>query len=135
MSADLISVDTSALCAVLFVEPDANLFSSVLARSAGVCVMSAPTLVEVEMVIDSRLGAQGTSLLASLIEEISLEIVPFDAELARIAGAGWRRFGRGRHEARLNLGDCFAYALSKKLAAPLLYKGDDFSRTDVASAL
>lgn len=87
------------------------------------------------MVIESRLGEPGTRLLASLIQSVAMEIVPFDAALARMAGAGWRRFGKGRHEASLNLGDCFSYALSKSLGAPLLYKGENFSRTDIASAL
>jgi len=97
--------------------------------------IAAPGLVEAYMVCEGRAGENGARQLDALLERLGPEIVPFTAELAGIAQEGWRRFGKGRHPASLNLGDCFAYALAKARNEPLLFKGDDFSRTDVKAAL
>ena len=82
-----------------------------------------------------RLGPEGHALLTELLEGLQATVVPFDEGLARLAHDGWLRFGRGRHPAGLNVGDCFAYALAKQCGEPLLFKGEDFARTDLAAAL
>jgi len=82
-----------------------------------------------------RLGPEGYALLTELLEGLQATVVPFDEGLARLAHDGWLRFGRGRHPPGLNLGDCFAYALAKQCGEPLLFKGEDFARTDLAAAL
>lgn len=97
--------------------------------------MSAASLVELYLVAGGR---GGDALLAdadTLVREFGIEVVPFTAEHAVIARDGWRRFGKGRHPAALNLGDCFSYALAKARGEALLFKGDDFSRTDVRAAI
>ncbi|MEZ3160186.1 type II toxin-antitoxin system VapC family toxin [Microbacterium sp. BWT-B31] len=130
-----IAVDTSALVAVLFAEPDAGVYADALARHAGDCSLSASTLVESRIVVESRLGPDGNHLLTVMLERLSMAIVPLDSELAERAAAAWRRFGKGRHPARLNMGDCFSYALAQHFDVPLLFKGDDFGQTDIASVL
>ena len=87
------------------------------------------------MVIEARLGAAGTVQLDSLLLRIGADVRPVDATTAAVALDAWRRYGRDRHPAHLNFGDCFAYALASELGAPLLFVGDDFSQTDVVSAL
>ena len=87
------------------------------------------------MVMELRLGDRGGREIDALVADIGIEIVAFDQAQARIAREAFRRFGKGRHRAGLNLGDCLAYALAKTLAAPLLFKGNDFSLTDVKPAL
>lgn len=126
----MIVVDTSAIVAVLFGEPG----SSDLERHllADRCVMSAATRVELGIVIEAKAGSAGTQLLEELLGRVKMEIAPVDGELAEEAILSWRRFGRGRHRAGLNLGDTFSYALSRRLGQPLLFVGDDFSHTDVA---
>ncbi|WP_347344296.1 type II toxin-antitoxin system VapC family toxin [Microbacterium sp.] len=128
-------VDTSALAAVVFGETDARAYASVLAAHAGDVSVSAATVVEARIVVRSRQGSEAARDLDVLLTRISAQIVAVDEEQADLAVAAWQRFGKGRHEAGLNFGDCFAYALSRHLGVPLLYKGDDFARTDVASAL
>jgi len=135
MTVPSLVVDTSALAAIVFGEPDAETYAGVLLRHAGSCALGGPTLVEAEIVVESRLGPSGSHLLAEILERTSATVMPFDAGLARGAIGAWRRFGKGRHPARLNLGDCFSYALSKHHNAPLLFKGHDFAQTDVLSAL
>lgn len=127
-------VDSSALIAILLNEADAPAFAAALRESSD-AIMAAPTLVETTIVAESRLRAGGAARLDELIAEAEIAIVPFTAEHARHAREGWRRFGKGRHPAALNLGDCFAYALAKARGEALLFKGDDFSRTDVLPAL
>lgn len=97
-------------------------------------VMSAATWVELGIVVEGRAGPEGTLLLAELMARANIEVVPDDRAIAEEAMVGWRRFGKGRHRARLNLGDTFAYALARHLAVPLLFVGDDFSHTDVLAA-
>ena len=86
------------------------------------------------MVIESYSGAQGSRDVDDFIEDVGIKVVPFDRDQAEVAREAFRRFGKGRHRARLNFGDCFVYALSKTLDAPILFKGNDFSLTDLKRA-
>lgn len=122
-------VDTSAVLAVLFDEPErAALEPRLMAEP---CVMSAATRVELGIVVEAKTGPGGTQLLEELLARIGLVVAAVDGPLAHEALVGWRRFGKGRHAAGLNFGDCFSYALSRTLAQPLLFVGDDFALTDV----
>ena len=125
-------VDTSAIVAVLFGEADADEVERKLL--AGPCVMSAATRVELGIVIEAKTGPAGTQLLEELLARIEVDIAPVDAEMTSEAIVCWRRFGRGRHRAALNLGDTFSYALARRLGQPLLFVGEDFTHTDVAAA-
>ena len=127
-------LDTSAVAAVVLGEP-AEAFLSVMASDAGELRMSAATRVKVGIVLEARQGPQAASDLQIVLDRLEVEVTPFDGDQALAALTGWRRFGKGRHPAGLNLGDCFAYALAKVNAAPLLFKGEDFRQTDVVSAL
>ena len=120
-------VDTSALIAVLRRESEADDFADSLLASSAVRV-SAGTLLETRLVAE-RNG--GTAELAELLELIGIDVVPVDARQVDLAFDGFRRFGKGRDPAGLNFGDLFAYALARALDAPLLFKGNDFPRTDV----
>ncbi len=97
--------------------------------------IAAPSLVEAALVCEGRAGDAGGQKLDALLDRLRPEIVPFTAEHAALAREGWRRYGKGRHPAGLNMGDCFAYALAKARHQPLLFKGDDFARTDVKAAI
>lgn len=127
-------IDTSALFAVLAEEPEAPAFRRALAEAPSPKV-SAATLVEARVVVEARLGPRQRRKLDALLRESSAEIVPFDEEQATIASDAYRDFGKGSgHPARLNLGDCYSYALASQTGEPLLYKGEDFSHTDLRSA-
>lgn len=128
-------VDTSALTAVLLGEEDAELYLRELIRNAGDLRVSAATLVETRIVLERRTTAQALEDLERLLDELQFRVEPFDREQARSAHAGWRRFGKGRHEAALNLGDCYSYGLAKQTGGRLLFKGEDFSKTDLPSVL
>lgn len=123
-------VDTSALLAILQDEPERRLFNEAL-ESADARLMSVASLVETSIIIESRYGPVGLRDLDLLIERAGIELVPVDVEQARAARAAYGRFGKGHHPAGLNFGDCFSYALARVLGEPLLFKGDDFSKTDV----
>lgn len=127
-------VDTSALLAVLLEEIDAAIFLEVMLDASRVRI-SAATALEVGMVAISRVGADAEMKVDLLLARIGADIVPVDAVLATFARATFRTFGKGRHKARLNFGDCFSYALAKSLGEHLLFKGDDFVHTDVLQAL
>lgn len=129
-------VDTSVLVAIVFGEPDAEGFKVALRSAApGTITMTAVTAVEAAMVVEARHGADGARDLESLISTLSIRIEPVDGAQALAAKEAWRRFGKGRHPSGLNLGDLFPYALARTTGDSLLFKGDDFSRTDVRSAL
>ncbi|MGL5861629.1 MAG: type II toxin-antitoxin system VapC family toxin [Phycicoccus sp.] len=130
-----IAVDTSALVAVVFGEDDAESLLAAMLRDAGDVVVGAPTRVEAAIVVEARHGASATRELDLLLDGVGAQTVPLDAEAAVLAIRAWRRFGKGRHPASLNLGDCFSYATARSVGAPLLYQGDDFDQTDIASAL
>ena len=126
-------IDTSAIVAILYDEPDAQEIQRKIA-SDPVRLLSAATLLEATILIETHLGEAGGQKLDLLLYKTSVEIVPVDLDQAEVARWAWRRFGKGRHPAKLNFGDCFAYALAMVRQEPLLFKGDDFSRTDVPRA-
>jgi ribonuclease VapC len=126
-------VDTSALLAILQDEAERRRFNEAI-ESADARRISAATLVETSIVVDARFGAEGLRSLDRLIEVAGIEVVPVDLDQARVAREAWRRFGKGRHAAALNFGDCFSYALASVVHEPLLFKGEDFARTDIARA-
>jgi ribonuclease VapC len=124
-------VDTSALVALLRDEPEAAAFARLL-RAAPRRLLSAASYVELAAVIDGRDDPVVSGAFDAWLAAWGIEVAPFTVEQARIARAACRRFGRGSgHPARLNLGDCFAYALARDLGEPLLFKGADFALTDI----
>lgn len=130
----MIVVDTSALIAILLDEPERRTLIDVIVDYGDPCV-SAATYLEASMVMEAYSGIHGGRDIDDLIEDVGIRIIPVDQAQARIAREAFRRFGKGRHRARLNFGDCFVYALAKALDAPLLFKGNDFVLTDVKHAL
>jgi ribonuclease VapC len=127
-------LDTSALLAILQDEPERPRFTTAIAESAQRS-MSAASLLEVAIVVEARFGVEGGRHLDQLLERAGVEIVAVDEEQVRIAREGYRRYGKGRHPAGLNFGDCFSYALAHLRQQRLLFKGDDFAQTDVAPAI
>lgn len=125
-------IDTSALIAVLFDEAERATFVDLLAADPRRLV-SAGTLLELGLVVEARRGEAAGRELDLLLHRLGVTVVPVDEAQVRVARSGWRRFGKGRHAAGLNLGDCFSYALSRLTGEPLLFKGDDFRLTDVAA--
>lgn len=124
-------IDTSALLALLFDEPEAEDFRIALEDDESRLV-SAATLLEAALVAEARKGDAAGRELDLLINKAGITIVPVDADQVAEARRAWRRFGRGRHAAGLNYGDLFSYALSRSAGEPLLFKCEDFTRTDVA---
>ncbi|PQJ96857.1 type II toxin-antitoxin system VapC family toxin [Chromatium okenii] len=123
-------IDTSSLICILLGEPEAEQYAQRLAVTE-INVMSAVTWLETLLVITARRGDVGRESLAELLDLVGVVIVPVDAELAQIAYRAWLTYGKGRHPAGLNFGDCFSYALAKHRHEPLLFKGNDFSQTDI----
>lgn len=124
-------IDTSALVAILEDEPEASQFSEAIAQ-ARLRLLSAASLVETSIVIENRRGTAGKHALDLLLEKAAIEIMNVTAEQAEIARQAYQTYGKGQgHPAQLNFGDCFAYALAKILEQPLLFKGEDFSKTDI----
>jgi len=123
-------LDTSAIAAILFDEPEAAALERRIADDP-VRLVSAATLVEAAIIVEARLGDAGGREFDLWRQQADIEIVPVDAEQADMARRAWRRFGKGRHAAGLNYGDCFSYALAVTRDEPLLFKGDDFAKTDV----
>jgi ribonuclease VapC len=128
-------LDTSALMAILSDEEDAAEYARLIRGARGRIAMSAATLVELTMVAEGRGGAAMGPKIDALLRHAGVRVVEVDATQAEWARDGWRRFGKGRHPAKLNLGDCFAYALARQRGEPLLFKGDDFTQTDVKRAI
>ena len=126
-------VDTSAIAAVIFDEVDAEYFENEISE-ATVCRMSAANYFEAAMVIEGRMGEEGARELDNYLETAEIEFVDVTQEQAHAARLAWRRYGKGNHPAGLNFGDCFAYALAEVSQEPLLFKGDDFSLTDIEAA-
>lgn len=127
-------VDTSALIALLLGEPQVEQLAAALESSAE-SILPAPNAVEAFIVAEARLGPQGALNLQRIMGMADIRSVPFDAQDAEAAIEAWRRYGKGRHPAGLNLGDCYSYAMARRRASPLLYVGEDFAKTDVQSAL
>lgn len=125
-------VDTSALVAVLLNEPEAAALALAI-EADPVRLLSAANLVETSIVIEARVGEAGGRELDLLIQKAAIEVVAVDADQAELGRHAYRQFGKGRHPAGLNYGDCFAYALAHSAGEPLLFTGDDFSKTDVAA--
>jgi len=126
-------LDSSAVVAILLDEPEAESFERLIADDP-VRLISAASIVEVGIIIESRLGEAGGREFDLWLQRASVAAVPVDAEQAAMARRAWRRFGKGRHPAGLNYGDCFSYALAVTRDAPLLFKGNDFGQTDVKRA-
>lgn len=125
-------IDTSAVIAILFGEAGSEEIERKLMGESA--VMSAATRVELGIVVEARRGPTGTQLLEELLHRSEVEIVELDENQAIEALVGWRRFGKGRHPAGLNLGDTYSYALAIARGGPLLFVGNDFSQTDVEVA-
>jgi len=126
-------IDTSALLTILQDEPERRAFNEAIEAAAS-RVISVVSFVEASIVIESRYGAEGLRELDRLIDHAGIELVGVDPEQGKLARDAFSQFGKGRHPAALNLGDCFVYALARSLAEPLLFKGDDFSRTDLPTS-
>jgi ribonuclease VapC len=129
----MIAVDTSALFAIAAHEDERSIFINILDGIDG-AVCSAVTYVETVMVLTGRSHRLSRKDADALIRAFRIEIVPIDQSLADGAALAFERYGKGRHRAKLNLADCFTYALAKTRNIPLLFKGDDFSHTDLRLA-
>lgn len=127
-------VDTSAWLCILLDEPDASRYAKALSEADAI-LLSSVSYVELGIVISSRHGAAGLERAERLLHSLGAETAPFDQSQSSIALMAWQRYGKGNHPARLNFGDCCTYAMAKMRDVPLLYKGDDFARTDIRSAL
>jgi ribonuclease VapC len=123
-------IDTSAILAVLLNEPNAAAIAAAI-EAASLRLFSAANLLEASIVIESRKGEAAGRELDLLLYRTSVEVVGVDQDQAETARSAWRRFGKGRHPAGLNYGDCFAYALAKTRRLPLLFQGEDFGQTDI----
>ena len=126
-------VDTSALVAILYGEPEAEHFVEIIQRTEN-CRISVANHLELAMVVESQLGSEGTLQADTFIRRAGIVIEPVTLAHGDLARQAFLDFGKGRHKAGLNFGDCFAYALAKASAEPLLFKGNDFARTDVEVA-
>ena len=128
-------LDSSAVCAIVLKEAEALAYSNAASEAESVR-MAAPTFVEAAMVIDGKGRPELTRSFDEVLDWLHVEIAPFTERQARLAREAFRDFGRGSgHRARLNLGDCFAYALARHCDVPLLFKGGDFALTDVARVI
>lgn len=128
-------VDSSAVLAILFAEADAAVYAGAIER-AEVRRISAANWLETAIRVDSGASPIGSNAFDDLVRESALVIEPVDAAQAALARAAYRAYGKGSgHPAQLNFGDCFSYALAKATGEPLLFKGDDFDKTDIPSAL
>ena len=123
-------IDTSALIAIFANEPERRPFIEAI-EAADSRLLSAATFVEISIILESRHGADGLRDLDLFLNRAGIGLTPVDDEQAREARRAFSRFGKGRHPAGLNLGDCFAYALAITAGEPLLFMGEDFARTDV----
>ena len=126
-------VDTSALIAIMRHEPERQLFLA--AFEQGNAKMSAVTYFEFGIVADAARDVEVSAAVDEWVGVLNLVIVPVDQTAAAQARSAYAQFGKGRHPAQLNFGDCFAYALAKETGEPLLFKGNDFSQTDIISAV
>ena len=125
-------IDSSALVAILLGEPEAERLTTALAADPVRCISALPVL-ETSIVLYRRKGSEAVAELDALLADLGIEIVAFDAIQMRAARMAYERFGKGLHPASLNLGDCCSYALASTRKQSLLYKGDDFSRTDLTA--
>ena len=126
-------IDTSALLAIFLAEPDRKQLLELIIEAENRYV-SAPNILETGIVLEARRGEAAGREFDLFVRHAKLEVVATDLEQIEVARVAWRRYGKGRHAAGLNFGDCFAYALAKVTGEPILFKGDDFSQTDLAIA-
>jgi ribonuclease VapC len=126
-------LDTSAVVAILYGEPEAAAFAQLI-HDADVCRLSVASHAELSMVIENQLGPEGMRQAEAFFRRAGVAIEPVTLEHGELARQAFVDFGKGRHKAGLNFGDCFSYALAKATGEPLLFKGDDFSRTDIKVA-
>ncbi|MGD9968784.1 MAG: type II toxin-antitoxin system VapC family toxin [Hyphomonadaceae bacterium] len=129
----MIAIDTSVIVAIALGEPEAPSYAASI-KDAGQACLSAANYVEASNVLEGRHGVAGRMVFQTAIQQlksVGVAVVAVDEEIAELAREGFRRYGKGRHAAGLNFGDCFAYALARALDVPLLFKGADFAKTDV----
>lgn len=123
-------LDSSAVVAVALREPDGDRMLEAMATAPRLGI-GAPTLVETTIVLSARLGVDARGLMSRMLIEGDIAVVPFTDAHFGVALTAWLRYGRGRHSAQLNYGDCLAYAVARVAGEPLLYSGEDFARTDI----
>jgi ribonuclease VapC len=126
-------VDTSVLIAMLLEEPEGHLFDVAILRNAD-CRISAASYLEASMFLSTRKSSEAVHALDLLLLRLGVKIAPFTETHARLARSAFERYGKGHHPAKLNFGDCMAYALAKETGEELLFKGTDFSQTDIVAA-
>ena len=129
----MIALDTSVIAAIAFDESDARIFAEIVASET--VLVGWPTILESHMVLSVVPWRRGLAVLDMVLKAPDLRVVAFDRRMFENARAAFDRFGRGRHKAKLNFGDCMAYAVAKANDIPLLFKGDDFRHTDIRAAL
>lgn len=129
----MIVVDSSALLAIALMEAERDAFTEIIGTNH--CLIGAFTALECHMVLRDRSGAEGVEYITTLLTRPHIDLVGFDTELLSVARHAFDRFGKGRHRAGLNFGDCMTYALAKFRGVPLLYKGHDFALTDIRAAV
>ena len=127
-------LDTSAIVAIVVDEPERVGFSKAIGRDPR-CLVSEASVLECSIVLEARIGSAGADALDLVLQRGEVDRVPVDRDQMEVARAAWRRFGKGNHPASLNMGDCFSYALAVVVGEPLLFKGEDFSRTDVPAVI
>ncbi|MCJ2015065.1 type II toxin-antitoxin system VapC family toxin [Methylobacterium sp. J-076] len=129
----MIALDSSAIVAILLGEPEASAFRGIVAQ--GRCLIGAPTLCEARMALNRRLRNRAAQALERIVADGHIEVVSFDETMSAIGIDAFNRYGKGRgHPAQLNFGDCLSYAVAKSRGLPLLFKGNDFGRTDLVPA-
>lgn len=129
----MIALDSSALLAIAFKEPERDAYTEIIGRNR--CLIGAVTALESHLALKTRAGADGIAFLDGILAQPRIAVVGFDDRLLPIARLAFDRYGKGRHAAGLNFGDCMAYAVAKSHDVALLYKGADFAHTDIRSAL
>jgi len=126
-------IDTSAMVAVLYREPEAEIFAQLI-HDADDCRISVASYVELSMVVENQLGPEGMRQAEAFFRRAGVTVEPVTVEHGELARQAFLDFGKGRHKAGLNYGDCFSYALAKATGEPLLFKGNDFKETDIENA-
>jgi ribonuclease VapC len=127
-------VDTSALLAIFLAEAERQQFLEAIIQAETRCI-SAVNVLETGIVLEARRGEAAGREFDLFLHHAQFAVIPADSEQVEIARVAWRKYGKGRHAAGLNFGDCFAYALAKIMSEPILFKGDDFAHTDLAAAI
>lgn len=131
----MIALDTSTLVAIVAEEPDADIFKDAMGRADGLLI-GVPTVLELRMVLAGRVGPErADAMIDAVLGDAIIRRVDFDQKHLAAAIRAFDRYGKGRHPASLNFGDCMAYAVARVAGCPLLYKGEDFVQTDIRSAL